>query len=123
MKTDNNIPITTINQRIKSLREILKLTQTQFSKIISLSSGYLAGVELGKRKANDRLVKLICSAFSVNEHWLRLGEGEVFRVDPDENFTKLVSLYKELNSDYQAFILKQVDLLLEIQDRAAKRSQ
>jgi DNA-binding XRE family transcriptional regulator len=109
-----------INQRIKQVRETLHLTQVQFSKVISLSSGYLAGVEVEKRKANDRIVKLICAAFSVNEHWLRDGEGEMFSQNPDEEFTKLVSLFKELTPQFQNYILKQIDLLLDIQDSQAK---
>ncbi|GHU62634.1 hypothetical protein FACS189445_5720 [Spirochaetia bacterium] len=108
---------TTVNRRIKQIREALGLSQMKFSKVISLSSGYLAGVEVEKRKVNDRIVKLICASFSVNEKWLRNGEGEMFSHDPDKEFTKLVSLYKELNAQYQEYILKQIDLLLDIQDK------
>jgi transcriptional regulator with XRE-family HTH domain len=110
-----------INKRIKQLREALKLSQVQFSRVISLSSGYLAGVELEKRKANARLVKLICSSFSVNEQWLKTGEGGMFNKNPDEVFTKLVSLYKELTPQYQVYILKEIDLLLNMQDQNAKK--
>jgi hypothetical protein len=89
----------------------------KFSKVISLSSGYLAGVEVEKRKVNDRIIKLICASFGVNEKWLREGEGEMFNHDPNKEFTKLVSLYKELYPYYQDYILKQIDLLLDIQKK------
>jgi hypothetical protein len=88
----------------------------KFSKVISLSSGYLAGVEVEKRKVNDRIIKLICASFPVSEKWLRNGEGEMFSQDPDKAFSKLVSLYKELNPQYQNYILKQIDLLLDMQE-------
>jgi hypothetical protein len=52
----------------------------------------------------------------VGEKWLRLGEGEMFSRDPDAAFTKLVSLYKELHPKYQNYILKQIDLLLTMQE-------
>jgi transcriptional regulator with XRE-family HTH domain len=106
-----------VNQRIKQVREALRLSQVQFSRVISLSSGYLAGVETEKRKVNNRLIKLICSSFRVDEEWLRTGIGEMFNQNPDEGFTKLVSLYKELTPAFQAYILKQIDLLLEMQDK------
>ncbi|MDR0668977.1 MAG: helix-turn-helix domain-containing protein [Treponema sp.] len=105
-----------VNQRIKQVRQALKLSQVQFSRVISLSSGYLAGVEVEKRKVNERLIKLICSSFNVNEKWLKSGEGEIFNRNPDESFTKLISLFKELDPKYQAYILKEINLLLEIQD-------
>jgi transcriptional regulator with XRE-family HTH domain len=109
-----------INRRIKQIREALSLSQIKFSKVISLSSGYLAGVEVEKRKVNDRIVKLICASFGVSEKWLRTGTGEMFVINPDEEFTKLVSLFKELNPQYQDYILKQIDLLLDMQDKASE---
>jgi transcriptional regulator with XRE-family HTH domain len=114
------VVIGSVNQRIKQIRQTLRLSQVQFSRVISLSSGYLAGVEVEKRKVNERLVKLICSSFNVNEKWLKSGEGEMFDRDPDENFTKLISLFKELDPKYQAYILKEINLLLDIQDRDSK---
>jgi hypothetical protein len=45
------------------------------------------------------------------------GGGEMFSRGPDAEFTKLVSLYKELNPQFQEYILKQIGLLLEIQDK------
>ncbi|MDR1986944.1 MAG: helix-turn-helix domain-containing protein [Treponema sp.] len=115
--------VLTVNRRIKQVREALKLSQVQFSRVISLSSGYLAGVEVEKRKANDRIIKLICSSFNVNETWLKTGEGDMFRLSPDEECTKLVSLYKELDPKFQAYILKQIDLLLSMQDQDKVRTQ
>jgi transcriptional regulator with XRE-family HTH domain len=106
-----------INRRIKLIREALNLSQIKFSKVISLSSGYLAGVEVEKRKVNDRIVKLICSSFGVSEKWLRTGEGEMFDLDPKKEFTKLVSLFKELDIPHQNYILKQIDLLLDMQSK------
>ncbi|GHT59754.1 hypothetical protein FACS1894109_16250 [Spirochaetia bacterium] len=115
----NNMPIVSVNRRIKQIRQELRLSQVQFSRVISLSSGYLAGVEVEKRKVNERLVKLICSAFNVNEKWLKHGEGEMFSQGPDESYTKLVSLFKELDPKFQAYILKEINLLLDIQDKSA----
>jgi transcriptional regulator with XRE-family HTH domain len=114
MKSDIEV---TVNRRIKQVRQALKLSQMRFSKVISLSSGYLAGVEVEKRKVNDRIIKLICASFGVNEKWLREGEGEMFDHDPQKEFTKLIALYKELSSPYQEYILKQIDLLLDIQKK------
>jgi transcriptional regulator with XRE-family HTH domain len=118
----NTIAAGSVNRRIKQVRQVLQLSQVQFSRVISLSSGYLAGVEVEKRKVNERLIKLICSSFNVNEKWLKTGDDDMFNRNPDENFTKLISLYKELDPKYQAYILKEINLLLEIQDRDIKQA-
>ena len=105
-----------INQRVKELRKVLNMTQVSFSQVIALSSGYLAGIETEKRRVNNRLIKLICSSFKVNEQWLRTGEGEMFAGDDNEQYIKLVGLFRELDTRYQDYIFKEIDLLLKIQE-------
>ncbi|GHV04177.1 hypothetical protein FACS189485_08990 [Spirochaetia bacterium] len=108
---------TSINHRIKEIRRALRLSQVELAQVISLSSGYLAAIEVEKRRVNDRLVKLIGAAFNVNEKWLKDGTGEMFIKAPDKNFALLVNLYKKLNGNFQNYILKQINYLLGIQDR------
>jgi transcriptional regulator with XRE-family HTH domain len=104
-----------INQRIKQLRKVLNMTQAGFSQVISLSSGYLAGIETEKRKVNDRIIKLICSSFNANENWLRSGDGEIFAQNEDKQFIKLIGLFRELEPRYQDYIFKEISLLLKMQ--------
>jgi transcriptional regulator with XRE-family HTH domain len=105
-----------INQRIKQVREALELSQRSFSSLLSLSHSYIASVETDSLKVNGRLVKLIVSEFAVNEKWLLTGAGEMFRQDPDENFTKLVSLFKELSPKYQELIYQIIGILLKMKE-------
>ena len=105
-----------INKRIKELRKALKMTQVNFSQVIALSSGYLAGIETEKRKVNDRLIKLICSSFRVNEKWLLSGEGDMFKEGDDEQCIKLIGLFKELRPKFRGYIFREIDLLLKMQE-------
>ena len=56
-----------IHERIREIRQALGLSQSKFAKDIFIFSGYVAGLELGHRKVNDRLIKLICAQYNVNE--------------------------------------------------------
>jgi transcriptional regulator with XRE-family HTH domain len=105
-----------INHRIKELRKALNMTQVNFSQVISLSSGYLASIETEKRRVNNRLIKLICSSFNVNEQWLRSGKGEMFSRNGDEQNVRLLGLFKELEPWYQSYIFKEIGLLLKMQE-------
>ncbi|WP_313530720.1 helix-turn-helix domain-containing protein [Anaerotignum sp.] len=107
----------TINERIKQLRQELNLSQAKFAKEISISNGYIAGIELGKRNVNDRIVKLICIAFNVREKWLKTGEGSIFEEQANQLSELATSTFKELKPEYQEYILKQIDQLLDIQHR------
>ena len=75
-----------VNLRIKQVRQALNLSQAKFAKEISISNGYIAGIELEKRNVNDRLIKLVCITFNVSEHWLRTGNGDMFEEQPNKLF-------------------------------------
>lgn len=107
----------TINQRIKELRLKLGLSQAKFAKAISISNGYIAGLELGNRHVNDRLVKLICITFNVREDWLKTGSGSMFNEEPNHLADQAYSTFKTLKPEYQEYVLKQIDQLLEIQSK------
>jgi transcriptional regulator with XRE-family HTH domain len=98
-----------ILHRIKQVREVLKLTQKDFSAMLSLSNGYIGAVEVGITKLNGRLIKLIVSEFRVNETWLLTGEGEMFAPNADEKFAKLMGMFKELSPQYQDVVVKLVE--------------
>lgn len=79
--------------------------------------------ELGAKKALDRHVKLIVTAFGVNEAWLRTGEGEMFEKDvtPDYKIAETVEIFKQLNPFFQDFILDQLHKLLEYEKTDGKK--
>jgi transcriptional regulator with XRE-family HTH domain len=101
-----------INQRIKELRKKLGLNQRDFSKLLSLSDGYIAGIEVNMRKVNDRIIKLIISEFGVNEDWLRFGNGDFFSEGKtDGKAARITSLFNNLPPHYQDVALGTIELL------------
>jgi transcriptional regulator with XRE-family HTH domain len=101
-----------VNQRIKELRKKIGLNQRDFSNLLSLSSGYISGVEINSREVNDRLIKLIIAEFKVNEEWLRYGNGEMFIEEKsNEKAARISSLYDDLPPHYQDVVLGTIELL------------
>ncbi|GHV91774.1 hypothetical protein AGMMS50268_22770 [Spirochaetia bacterium] len=124
MKTLRKLPEDiSINKRIVILRHDLKLTQAEFAQKIYISTSFIAQLELGQRKVNDRLIKLINTTFGVNEGWLRTGEGEIFRKDmtPDYKMDEVEAIFKKLNPFFQDFILDQLRKLLEYETKVEKK--
>lgn len=64
-----------MNNRIKKLREKLNLSQEEFGNAIGLTRSGVSNIENGLRSVSERHIKLLHSAFRVNENWLRTGEG------------------------------------------------
>lgn len=107
----------TINQRVKEVRQALNLSQAKFAKALSMSNGYIAGIELENNKVNDRIVKLMHFIFNVSEEWLKTGEGTMFMEEPDLVVEMATSTFQKLKPVYQDYIIKQIDQLLEIQSK------
>lgn len=114
---NDSLPI--VNKRICQIRTNLGLSQVKFSAIIAISSGYIAGIETGRIKVNDRLIKLICSSFNVSEVWIRHGEGNMFleTLPDDSRFRNLVNTVKGLPPKYQEFLFNVLDMLLKLKDK------
>ena len=68
-----------MNTRIKAIRKTVGLNQTEFGARIGVKQTTIAGYETGASTPMDAVISSICREFNVDEHWLRTGEGEMFR--------------------------------------------
>lgn len=71
-----------MNNRIKEIRNDLKLSRIAFGKRLGVSGDVINNLERGRVEPKDPIIKLICSEYSVNEEWLRTGKGSMF-IEPD----------------------------------------
>lgn len=70
-----------MKERIKQLRKAIGekgITQQELADTLGLKRNTIATYEIGKTVPSDRVISDICNRYSVNEHWLRTGEGEMF---------------------------------------------
>jgi len=51
----------TVNERLALARKTLKLTQRELAEKISVTTGFIASMEIGDRKVNPRIMKLVSS--------------------------------------------------------------
>lgn len=105
-----------INARIKELRKVLNLNQTEFGDKIGLAPSSLSDIENNKCDVNKRNIVAICSKFQVSEVWLLEGHGHIF-VEEDKKFNEFFEIYKQLNLPLQDFLLKVVKDLLDTQSK------
>lgn len=119
--------MTTINERIKTLRSTLGMKQVDFANKISRTQAVFSKYESGAIAITDRTIADICREFNVNEQWLRAGDGPMFKqqdnldnmltadvaklVRSSDEFTKklihnYLSLPQEARDEVKKFILK-----------------
>lgn len=72
-----------IGKRIKEVRKDQRMTQTEFGVQIGVKGNTITGYENGTRSPSDAVINNICLVFSVNQTWLRTGDGEKYIAAPD----------------------------------------
>lgn len=92
-----------MNERIKKLRKALDLTQQEFADNIGMKRNTIANYETHRNEPSNSVITLICKTFSVNETWLRTGEGEMFvqRSRDDELAAFMNELLTEESADFR----------------------
>ena len=108
----------TVNERLKAVRNALKLSQRLFSKGIFLEQSSLARIEQGKITVNDRIIELVSSKYNVNKIYLKDGKGKMFSGSlPDVKLDQLNQIFNELNGSFQDCLINQAKELLKVQQK------
>ena len=102
--------------RLKTLRKILKLSQSDFAKEIGIAQNSLSLIETGKNALTQQNINLICRIFNVSKDWLEFGKGEMFNSEAPEDIVFL-ELYKQLTPEMQYIIFEQIKTLAEAEKR------
>lgn len=68
--------ITNINNRIKTIRQELNLTQKGLAEIIGIKWYQIKDIETGKTKPSIDIVSSICENFAIDSMWLLTGKSD-----------------------------------------------
>ena len=107
-----------MNERLKTLRKALDLTQQEFADRIGVKRNTIATYEIGRNTPLDAVIASICREFNVSETWLRTGEGEMFLPSPNGVLDELVQKYG-LSTRGKVIVEKFLDLNPDVQEAVA----
>ena len=100
-----------MQERIRTLRKTLGLTQKQFAEKIGVKQNTVAQYEIGRNVPTDMAINLICREFGVNEIWLRTGVGDPFQ--KKERSQEMTELFADLlNNRPESFRTRLITALL-----------
>lgn len=107
-----------MNERIKELRTVLKMNQTDFGSRIGVKQGTVAGYESGMRTPLDPVVLAICREFNVNEEWLRIGKGSMFNKKKysDLAYEHFGYIMENANTQKKAVLSALVEMMYQFPD-------
>ena len=90
-----------MKNRIKDIRKMQNLSQDAFGKRLGITGASVSRLESGDRDPSDQTILSICREFSVNEYWLRTGEGDMY---------KQLDRYQELSSFFGDLMMSEPDV-------------
>jgi transcriptional regulator with XRE-family HTH domain len=114
-----------IKNRLKKIRQELRMNQSQFSQRLGITQSTYSGIESGREPLTERNMKLICLEFRVNMDWLQYGgDGPIFE-NQELSFQEkeLLDLYEKLIPENQGEILRYITERLELQELRAAQAQ
>ena len=86
-----------MNERIKEVRKVLNMTQTEFGERIGMTASGISRLESGDTNPIESTIKLICATYNVDYRWLTTGQGEMFLpMDTDALVDKYLAGESEL---------------------------
>lgn len=72
-----------MNDRLREARKALNLTQKEFGRRLGVQDTAISKLESSERNLTEQMIIAIFREYSVNEDWLRTGNGEMFAITND----------------------------------------
>lgn len=98
------------NEKIKLIRDKLKLTQQEVADQLGVSKQYLSKVETGQTELSKEKMKLFCDTYNVSFDWMFGAGPNMFR-PADEYMERL--FYYDNGSEYFRSIIKDYNIFIK----------
>ena len=112
-----------INERIREVREYLKLSRNDFGERLGMSGDSINNLERGRVVIKDFIIKLISQEFNVDKNWLRTGEGSMFTLELDEDTVLVEQLLNEYDNPLFSEIKSLVFNIMKVYNQLDPKSK
>ncbi|MGL5434959.1 MAG: helix-turn-helix domain-containing protein [Lachnospiraceae bacterium] len=110
-----------INSQIDLLIKHLDIKKVDFARRLKIDQSYVTRLIKGDNRPSDRLIDDICKEFSVNEEWLRTGNGEMLKeLGTDEIATLVYPLLVGSDAAVHKMILSILRIYAELDPQSQK---
>ncbi|MGG4035441.1 helix-turn-helix transcriptional regulator [Paenibacillus cisolokensis] len=97
--------ITSVGEKIKSIRRQNKMTQIEFAQSLEISQATLSEIESGKTKPSFDVLVLLADKYMVDMNWLIINRKVELHFGLQEDELKLLQNYRNLQDIAQEELL------------------
>jgi SOS-response transcriptional repressor LexA len=72
------------SDRIKTIRETIGVSQTDFARVLGVAPSFISGIERGKKDVSRELLQKLLEKYQININFLLSGSGKMFLYQKDE---------------------------------------
>ncbi len=102
--------VDSVQERLKTIRRHMNLTQRQFAEMIGVSRDMVASWEIGRVFPSEAILRLISKVCAVSYSWLKSGEGEMTECRQEAQMEKLLRILDGDNAFMKTFLCSLADL-------------
>lgn len=108
----------TPNQRLRLIRELLQINQTEFSKALGFKQSHISAVESEKKEVSVKIIYAAVSKFKISANWLLTGTGDMFLTNHNgAGYSALDAAHSSLNRSTHPEQVKLEELGFIIEER------
>ena len=98
--------MSTINERFREVRELLKLSQTDFATKANRTRSEISNIEYNKTSPKEEVINAVCSAHGISRTWLETGIGDPLKPKGRDEYLQEVfaDILSGRKSEKNAFI-------------------
>lgn len=112
-----------LGNRVKMVRQSLRLSQREFGEKLGVSRDVISNIEYNRVQPKELLLKHMCDLYGVNVQWIKTGDGAMFNSVPQNNeiMEEAASIFRSLCPEFQDYALKQIKELATLQESMASK--
>ena len=102
--------VDSVQERLKTIRKTMNLTQRQFAELIGVSRDVVASWDIGRVQPSEAMLRLICRECATSYEWLKDGKGEMTAAKDVVETEKLKRILEGDNTFMKAILRGLVDM-------------
>lgn len=114
--------MSTINERFRKVRELLKLSQDEFATGANRTRSEIKNIEYNKTSPKEEVIKAVCAAHGINRRYLELGELPMLMPAPDDDTAYINELLRDTDNPLTNLIKAIMGVYMELSPDDKKKA-
>lgn len=110
----------TFAEKLRYIRKAYSMTQAELAQTIGVSRGNIANLELGNVHPTPMFLNCLALTFHLDKDWLMNEQNNNLPILQSHLPKQVAENFSRLQEDYQAFVAKQIEDLLALQESTQK---